>query len=584
MKELSHINKYFVKYKHKIILGVVIVACAKIFSLFTPQLIGDIITLVAQQIDNPLPESEFKSTIRFKILLILGAAFTTGLFTFLMRQTLINVSRYIEFDLKNEIYQHYQSLCLPFYKQNRTGDLMNRITEDVGKVRMYVGPAVMYTINTLTLFTVALIYMYSKAPTLTLYTVLPLPILSVSIYLLSKLIHRRSTSVQAQLSNLSSATQEIFSGISLTKAYAIESQTQEDFTKLSNSQRSKRLNLTKIQAFFYPLMLLLIGTSNLIVIYVGGQQYIHGDIQELGTIAEFIIYVNMLTWPVASVGWVTSLVQEAEASQKRINEFLKQKPSIVNTKVENTEIKGKIVFKNVHLTYGDTNIEALKGINFVLEKGKTLAIIGKTGSGKSTILELIGRMYNCTSGSIEIDDKKIENINLYDLRNNIGYVPQDPFLFSDSIKNNIKFGNNNASDKEVKHAAKKAVVHKNIIKFSMGYDTVLGERGITLSGGQKQRISIARAFIKTPRILMLDDCLSAVDTETEEEILENLKNIIKDRTTLIVSHRISSVKNADSILVIDKGQIIQNGTHNELITKEGYYKALYKKQLQESTR
>lgn len=584
MKELSHINKYFVKYKHKIILGVVIVACAKIFSLFTPQLIGDIITLVAQQIDNPLPESEFKSIIRFKILLIIGAAFTTGLFTFLMRQTLINVSRYIEFDLKNEIYQHYQSLCLPFYKQNRTGDLMNRITEDVGKVRMYVGPAVMYTINTLTLFTVALIYMYSKAPTLTLYTVLPLPILSVSIYLLSKLIHRQSTSVQAQLSTLSSATQEIFSGISLTKAFAIESQTQEDFTKLSNSQRSKRLNLTKIQAFFYPLMLLLIGTSNLIVIYVGGQQYIKGYIQELGTIAEFIIYVNMLTWPVASVGWVTSLVQEAEASQKRINEFLKQKPSIVNTKVENTEIKGKIVFKNVHLTYGDTNIEALKGINFVLEKGKTLAIIGKTGSGKSTILELIGRMYNCTSGSIEIDDKKIENINLYDLRNNIGYVPQDPFLFSDSIKNNIKFGNNNASDKEIKEAAKKAVVHKNIIKFSMGYDTVLGERGITLSGGQKQRISIARAFIKTPRILMLDDCLSAVDTETEEEILENLKNIIKDRTTLIVSHRISSVKNADSILVIDKGQIIQNGTHNELITKEGYYKALYKKQLQESTR
>lgn len=584
MKELSHINKYFVKYKHKIILGVVIVACAKIFSLFTPQLIGDIITLVAQQIDNPLPEPAFKSAIRFKILLILGAAFATGLFTFLMRQTLINVSRYIEFDLKNEIYQHYQFLCLPFYKQNRTGDLMNRITEDVGKVRMYVGPAVMYTINTLTLFTVALIYMYSKAPTLTLYTVLPLPILSVSIYLLSKFIHRRSTIVQAQLSTLSSATQEIFSGISVTKAYAIEAQTQDDFTKLSNSQRSKRLNLTKIQAFFYPLMLLLIGTSNLIVIYVGGQQYIQGDIQELGTIAEFIIYVNMLTWPVASVGWVTSLVQEAEASQKRINEFLKQKPSVVNTQDENTEIKGKIVFKNVHLTYGDTNIEALKGINFILEKGKTLAIIGKTGSGKSTILELIGRMYNCTSGSIEIDDKNIENINLYDLRNSIGYVPQDPFLFSDSIKNNIKFGNNNASDEEVKQAAEKAVVHKNILKFSMGYDTVLGERGITLSGGQKQRISIARAFIKTPRILMLDDCLSAVDTETEEEILENLELITKDRTTLIVSHRISSVKNADAIMVIDKGQIIQQGTHNELISKEGYYKALYKKQLQESKR
>ncbi len=584
MKELNHINKYFIKYKHKIILGVFIVVCAKIFSLFTPQLIGDIITLVAKQIDNPLPEPAFKFAIRFKILLILGAAFATGLFTFLMRQTLINVSRYIEFDLKNEIYQHYQFLCLPFYKQNRTGDLMNRITEDVGKVRMYVGPAVMYTINTLTLFTVALIYMYSKAPKLTLYTIIPLPILSLSIYLLSKFIHRRSTIVQAQLSTLSSATQEIFSGISVIKAYAIETQTQNDFTKLSNNQRSKKLNLTKIQAFFYPLMLFLIGTSNLIVIYVGGQQYIQGDIQELGTIAEFIIYVNMLTWPVASVGWVTSLVQEAEASQKRINEFLKQKPSVVNTQVESTEIKGKIVFKNVHLTYGDTNIEALKGINFVLEKGKTLAIIGKTGSGKSTILELIGRMYNCTSGSIEIDDKNIENINLYDLRNSIGYVPQDPFLFSDSIKNNIKFGNNNASDEEVEQASEKAVVHKSIIKFSMGYDTVLGERGITLSGGQKQRISIARAFIKTPRILMLDDCLSAVDTETEEEILENLEHISKDRTTLIVSHRISSVKNADAILVIDKGQIIQQGTHNELISKEGYYKALYKKQLHESAR
>lgn len=583
MKELKYLNKYFRKYKYKVLLGVVIVACAKVFSLFTPQLIGDVVTLVANQIESPVSEDTFKAAVRFKIILILGAALATAVFTFLMRQTLINVSRYIEFDLKNEIYNHYQFLCLPFYKQNRTGDLMNRITEDVGKVRMYVGPALMYTINTITLFFVAVIYMYSKAPSLTLYTILPLPILSVSIYFLSKFIHKRSTIVQAHLSTLSSATQEIFSGISIAKAYTLEARTKNDFTQLSNSQRRKRLDLTKIQAFFYPLMLLLIGTSNLIVIYVGGMQYIDGQIKELGTIAEFIIYVNMLTWPVASIGWVTSLIQEAEASQKRINEFLKSQPTVVNTNQFNTKILGKISFKDVHLKYVDTGIEALKGISFEIENGKTLAIIGKTGSGKSTILELIGRMYNCSDGVIEIDDKDIQKLNLYDLRNSIGYVPQDPFLFSDTINNNIKFGKDDTSDKAVIEAAKSAVVHSNILNFSQGYETVLGERGITLSGGQKQRISMARAFIKTPRILLLDDCLSAVDTETEKEILNNLNKITKNRTTLIVSHRISSVKNADQIIVLELGKIIQQGTHNQLIVKEGYYKALYEKQLQEST-
>ena len=583
MKELKYLNKYFRKYKYKVLLGVVIVACAKVFSLFTPQLIGDVVTLVANQIESPVSEDTFKAAVRFKIILILGAALATAVFTFLMRQTLINVSRYIEFDLKNEIYNHYQFLCLPFYKQNRTGDLMNRITEDVGKVRMYVGPALMYTINTITLFFVAVIYMYSKAPSLTLYTILPLPILSVSIYFLSKFIHKRSTIVQAHLSTLSSATQEILSGISIAKAYTLEARTKNDFTQLSNSQRRKRLDLTKIQAFFYPLMLLLIGTSNLIVIYVGGMQYIDGQIKELGTIAEFIIYVNMLTWPVASVGWVTSLIQEAEASQKRINEFLKSQPTVVNTNQFNTKILGKISFKDVHLKYVDTGIEALKGISFEVENGKTLAIIGKTGSGKSTILELIGRMYNCSDGVIEIDDKDIQKLNLYDLRNSIGYVPQDPFLFSDTINNNIKFGKDDTSDKAVIEAAKSAVVHSNILNFSQGYETVLGERGITLSGGQKQRISMARAFIKTPRILLLDDCLSAVDTETEKEILNNLNKITKNRTTLIVSHRISSVKNADHIIVLELGKIIQQGTHNQLIVKEGYYKALYEKQLQEST-
>lgn len=581
MKELRYLNKYFIKYKYRVILGVVIVACAKIFSLFTPRLIGDVITLVANQISNPIDDASFKSAIGLKILFIVGAAIVTGVFTFLMRQTLINVSRYIEFDLKNEIYAHYQRLCLPFYKQNRTGDLINRISEDVGKVRMYVGPALMYTINMVTLFIVALAYMYSKAPSLTLYTIIPLPILSVSIYFLSKFIHKRSTIVQEQLSTLTSATQEIFSGITVTKAYALEDETEENFTDLSNDQRKKRLNLTKTQAFFFPLMLLLIGTSNLLVIYIGGQQYINGEIAELGTIAEFIIYVNMLTWPVASVGWVTSLVQQAEASQKRINAFLKQKPSVFNTEKQPSIIKGKIEFKNVHFTYKDTNIEALKGVSFTVEQGKTLAVIGKTGSGKTTILELIGRMYNTTKGDIKIDDISIKNVNLHCLRDSIGYVPQDPFLFSDTLINNIKFGKNNATNQEVIKAAKDAVVHDNIINFSKGYDTILGERGITLSGGQKQRVSIARAFIKSPQILLLDDCLSAVDTETEEQILNTIERISKNTTTVIVSHRISSVKNADHIIVLEDGQIIQEGTHNQLVRKNGYYKTLYKKQLQE---
>jgi ATP-binding cassette subfamily B protein len=581
MKELQYLNKYFIKYKYRVILGAIIVACAKTFSLFTPRLIGDVITLVANQISNPIDDASFKSAIGLKILFIIGAAIATGVFTFLMRQTLINVSRYIEFDLKNEIYAHYQRLCLPFYKQNRTGDLINRISEDVGKVRMYVGPALMYTINMITLFLVALAYMYSKAPSLTLYTIIPLPILSVSIYFLSKFIHKRSTIVQEQLSTLTSATQEIFSGITVTKAYALEDETEENFTDLSNDQRKKRLNLTKTQAFFFPLMLLLIGTSNLLVIYVGGQQYINGEIAELGTIAEFIIYVNMLTWPVASVGWVTSLVQQAEASQKRINAFLKQKPSVFNTKKQPSIIKGKIEFKNVRFTYRDTNIEALKGVSFTVEQGKTLAVIGKTGSGKTTILELIGRMYNATKGNITIDDISIKNVNLHSLRDSIGYVPQDPFLFSDTLNNNIKFGKNNTTNQEVVQAAKDAAVHNNIINFSKGYDTILGERGITLSGGQKQRVSIARAFIKSPQILLLDDCLSAVDTETEEQILNTIEKNSKNTTTIIVSHRISSVKNADHIIVLEDGQIIQEGTHNQLVRKNGYYKNLYKKQLQE---
>ncbi|MDC1265397.1 ABC transporter ATP-binding protein/permease [Flavobacteriaceae bacterium] len=583
MNELKYLNKYFLKYRYRIILGILITVGSKIFALFTPQLIGKSISLISNQITNPSSTEIFRYEISLNILYIFGAAIATGIFTFLMRQTIINVSRYVEFDLKNEIYNHYQQLSIAFYKRNRTGDLMSRISEDVSKVRMYIGPAVMYTINTLTLFVVALFYMYDQSPTLTLYTILPLPFLSVSIYFLSKLIHKQSTIVQSHLSKLSSSTQEFFSGIWITKAYALETQTEETFSELANSQREKRLGLSKIQALFFPLMLLLIGASNLLVIYIGGKQYMNGQIEEIGIIAEFIIYVNMLTWPVASIGWVTSLVQEAEASQKRINEFLKETPSIVNPTEKETSIDGDIVFKDVHFTYEDTNIEALKGISFEVEKGKTLAIIGNTGSGKSTILELIGRLYDVQKGAVEIDGANIKTLNLNSLRTAIGFVPQDPFLFSDSLKNNIKFGKNNATEAEVIEAAKKAVVHKNIINFKNGYETILGERGITLSGGQKQRVSIARAFIKSPQILLLDDCLSAVDTETEEQILNNIELVTKNKTTIIVSHRISSAKNADTIIVLNDGIIAQQGTHDALISVEGYYKELYQKQLRETS-
>ncbi|MCB0425579.1 MAG: ABC transporter ATP-binding protein, partial [Mangrovimonas sp.] len=470
---------------------------------------------------------------------------------------------------------------LNFYKKNRTGDLMNRISEDVGRVRMYIGPAIMYSINTVTLFVIALIFMFNEAPMLTLYTIIPLPILSIIIYQLSKEIHKRSTAVQVYLSKLSAFTQEAFSGVSVIKAYGIEPKVSSEFEALSQGSKEKQLSLTRVQAWFFPMMILLIGLSNLLVIYVGGMQYINGEIESLGTIAEFIIYVNMLTWPVATVGWVTSIVQQAEASQKRINEFLLVEPEIVNTTQEHTTIGGKIEFKDVTFVYEDTGIKALDDVNFTLEKGKTLAIIGKTGSGKSTVLDLIGRLYDTSQGNVLIDDKPIKSLNLTDLRNAIGYVPQDAFLFSDTIKNNIMFGKEDAQEEDVIEAAKNAQVHKNIIKFAKGYETILGERGITLSGGQKQRVSIARAIIKNPEILLFDDCLSAVDTETEEKILKTLKKISKDKTTVIVSHRVSSVKNADQILVLDNGKIIQQGTHQQLINQDGYYKSLYLKQLSE---
>jgi ATP-binding cassette subfamily B multidrug efflux pump len=458
---------------------------------------------------------------------------------------------------------------------------MNRISEDVSKVRMYVGPAVMYSLNTIIRFGVVIVYMYNISPKLTLYSLLPLPLLSYSIFKISAQIHKKSSLYQQNLSNLSSFAQEFFSGIRVVKAYALEENKSEEFGELTQESKNKNLSLAKTNSFFGPLMILLIGLSNLVVIYAGGMMYINGSISNIGTIAQFILYINMLTWPVASLGWVSSMIQEAEASQKRLNEFLNTESDIQNYNIQKSHIDGKISFKNVSFTYDDTNIEALKNVSFEVERGKMLAILGKTGSGKSTILTLISRLYDTTSGEILIDDNTIKKINLNDLRDSIAVVPQDAFLFSDSIKNNIKFGKENATDEEIINVAKKAAVHENIINFSLGYETILGERGITLSGGQKQRVSIARAFIKEAPVLLLDDCLSAVDTETEEQILNNLLQLSHQKTTIIVSHRISSAKNADKIIILDEGQIIQQGSHNQLIEVEGYYKELYNKQLLE---
>ena len=581
MKELQYLNKYFTKYKYRFLLGITITIIAQIFRLFTPKLISKSFKAIEDFHKSNISSDIIKQELFTNILLIIGTTIIAGILTFLMRQTLIVMSRHIEFDLKNEVFKHYEVLDQNFYKQNRTGDLMSRISEDVGKVRMYVGPAVMYTINTLITFTIVIIYMYRVSPILTLYTILPLPVLSFIIFRLSKEINNRSTIFQQYLSKISSYTQEVFSGIRVIKAYGLENQHQKNITELAEESKSKSMNLANVQSFFGPLMITLIGVSNLVVIYFGGKMYIDGTIKSIGTIAEFILYVNMLTWPVATIGWVSSLVQEAEASQKRINEFLKIEPEIKNTNTNHSIIKGEIEFKNVSFTYEDTNIEALKNVSFKVEKGQTLAILGKTGSGKSSILTLLTRMHDVKNGAILMDGIPLAELNLYDLRNSIGIVPQDAFLFSDSIKNNIKFGKENATDEEVITAAQQAVVHENIIQFNQQYETILGERGITLSGGQKQRVSIARAIIKNPEILLLDDCLSAVDTETEELILNNLLKISKDKTTIVVSHRVSSAKNADKIIILEEGKIIQQGSHNQLVNLEGYYKELYYKQLSE---
>lgn len=581
MKELKKLNKYFIKYKYRFILGIIITIASQIFSVYTPAFVGNIISALYDFYKSMISAESVKELIIKNVLLILATTLIAGFLTFLMRQTLIVMSRHIEFDLKNEVYKQYQNLSQNFYKKNKTGDLMSRISEDVGKVRQYVGPAVMYSVNTAIRMTVVVIQMYITSPELTLYALIPVPILAYVMMRLSKEINNRSFQYQQNLSRLSSFSQEIFSGIRVIKAYALENEKDKEYEKITTESKNIFMRLASANAMIGPLMVLIIGVSNLLVIYIGAKLFINGTITELGVIAQFILYINMLTWPIASLGWVSTMIQEADSSQKRINEFLDEKPEIINKNPEETPINGKIEFKNVDFIYEDTNIQALKNVSFILEKGKTLAILGKTGSGKSTILNLIARLYDATSGEILIDDVNIKNLNLNNLRNETAMVPQDAFLFSDSIKNNIKFGKENATDEEVIYFAKMADVQKNIEKFEKKHETILGERGLTLSGGQKQRVSIARALIKNPNILLLDDCLSAVDTETEETILNNLEKLTKNKTTIIVTHRVSSAKNADTILILDDGKIIEQGSHSELINENGYYKDLYSKQLSE---
>nr|WP_271711470.1 ABC transporter ATP-binding protein [Marinigracilibium pacificum] len=512
------------------------------------------------------------------VLLIILMAIGRGLFLFLVRQTIIVMSRYIEFDLKNEVYNHYQILPLAFYRKNNTGDLMSRISEDVSRVRMYLGPAIMYGLNMFTLFMMVIPYMISINPKLTLYALSPLPILSISIYYVNNIINKRSEEIQVALSGLSTFVQEAFSGIRVIKSFVREEDSVKNFTKESDQYKHKNLRLVFVNALFLPLIMGLIGLSVILTVYIGGNEVILGNIT-VGNIAEFIIYVNMLTWPVTSLGWITSIIQRAEASQRRINEFLKTENDIVSEKNIQKQIDGKIAFKDVTFTYPDSGITALKNINFEIDKGKSLAIIGTTGSGKSTLANLISRMYDVTNGEVRIDDIPIKDLNVEKLRESLGYVPQDVFLFSDTIKNNISFGTEGLTDELIYQAAKDADVYYNIIDFPKQFETVLGERGITLSGGQKQRVSLARAIVRNPKILILDDSLSAVDTKTENAILNSLKEIMKGKTSVIISHRVSSAKLADHIIVLDDGKIIEKGTHEDLMNSRGAYFELYEKQL-----
>lgn len=588
MKELRYLNKYLLKYKWHLILGTVFTIVSNIFQIIPGPLVRNSIDLVTSNLnlyntfDTLTLQTDFFKVFAYAILvyagLILVMALFRGIFLYFVRQTIIVMSRLVEYDLKNEIFEHYQSLPLSFYRRNNTGDLMNRISEDVSRVRMYLGPVIMYGLNLFTLFFMLIPFMIHKSPILTLYSLIPLPFLSFSIYFVNNKIERRSEEIQRSQSQLSTFVQEAFSGIRVLKSFKREQESISQFDRETEVYRRKSLKLTKVQSFFFPLMLGLIGLSIILTVYAGSAEVIKGNLT-FGNIAEFIVYVNMLTWPVASLGWTSSLLQRAEASQKRINEFLHTRTDIVSEKNLQREIQGKIEFKEVSFTYPDTGIKALKKISFTVNPGESLAIIGTTGSGKSTVSNLISRLYDIQEGVISIDDIPIKHYDLSSIRSQIGFVPQDVFLFSDTIQNNIAFGVTHPDVEKVMQAAKDADVYENIMDFPNKFNTRVGERGITLSGGQKQRVSIARAIMRDPKILILDDALSAVDTKTENNILNSMKRVMQNRTSIIISHRVSSAKLANKIIVLVDGAIVEEGTHDSLIAAEGFYKDLYEKQM-----
>lgn len=590
MKELFRLNKYFYKYRWRLIPGLFFVIISNIFGVLPAQVIRLAFDMVNENITTyrlfsgfdrqSIIYEVFTSSLLFFGGLVLMLALLRGLFLFFMRQTIILMSRHIEFDMKNEIYNHYQELSMSFFRRNNTGDLMNRVTEDISRVRMYVGPAIMYTINTIVLFLLIIIAMVNVNLKLAIYSILPLPILAVTIYYVHNIINQRSERIQEQLSKLSGFVQENFSGIRVIKAYGREAEIRKKFAHESEQYKNTSLALVQVQALFYPAILLLVGISTIVTVYVGGIEVMNGNITA-GNIAEFIVYLNQLTFPVMSLGWVTSLIQRAAASQKRINEFLQTQPEITWNKTGSIDLKGKIEFKNVSFVYPDTGIKALEDVSFEVKPGEFLAIIGRTGSGKSTIANLLLRMYDASEGDILIDDKALKQVNLTSFRSQVGFVPQDVFLFSDTISNNIAFGESELVSEKVEQAAKDAAVYQNIIEFEKGFDTLIGERGITLSGGQKQRVSIARALIKNPKVLIFDDCLSAIDTRTEEEILSNMGRNMQNKTTILIAHRVSTIKNADKIIVLDEGKVIEEGNHEQLLNAKGAYRDLYEKQLLE---
>lgn len=589
MKSLKHLNKYFIKYKWYLILGTLFTFISNLFGVVPAQVVRYALDLVKETIDLYFLYEGFEAQrsvydfFAFSILLygslILLLALLKGFFLFLVRQTLIVMSRHIEYDLKNEIYAHYQTLPLSFYRKNNTGDLMARISEDVNKVRMYVGPSIMYGLNLISVFVLVVWYMLSVNQKLTWYVLLPVPFLSGSIYFVNTIIMRKSEQIQASLSRISTFTQEAFSGIRVLKSFVQEEPSTIAFTNQANIYREKSLDLVKVDALFSPLVSVLAGLSSVIVVYVGGLEVMAGRLTP-GSITEFILYVYMLTWPMIALGWTTSQIQRAAASQQRINEFLNVKTDIISTQNRSVSLHGDIDINHVRFVYPDSGIEALKNFSMKVSAGESVAILGTTGSGKSTVANLLCRMYDVTEGEIKIDSIPIKQLNVNQLRAQIGYVPQDVFLFSDSIRNNIRFGTTDMSEAQMIQAAKDADLYNNVIDFPEGFDTVLGERGVTLSGGQKQRLSIARAIAREPNILILDDCLSAVDTKTENQILNNLKRIMQGRTCVIISHRVSSAKLADKIIMLDNGSIVEEGTHETLMNANGAYRDLYEKQLQ----